>query len=205
VTTPGSGEEVLEDGALATGPAGTDDPPSEDDVAGGAAPGRTWSGPSVGRWILFAGIAIAVVVVDQLSKAWITGSLDPSAPPTQVLGDWLRVVYGRNSGILFGMLPQSAAAFAVVSLAVIGLIVVYHRRAGRGVVTTIALGLLLGGAIGNLLDRVHYGAVVDWVDMGIGTWRFYTYNVADAAITTAIVLLLLMAVVPGVAEWGSDG
>jgi signal peptidase II len=71
-------------------------------------------------------------------------------------------------------------------------------------VTTVALGLLLGGAIGNLIDRLTRGYVVDFVDMGIGSWRFYTYNVADAGISTAIVLLLLMAVIPRVAEWGAD-
>ena len=103
------------------------------------------------------------------------------------------------------MLPQSAPAFAVVSIAVTGLIVVYHAKAGRGIVTTIALALLLGGAIGNLLDRLNHGYVVDWIDMGIGTLRFWTYNVADAAISTAIVLLLLMAVVPRIGDWGADG
>ena len=102
------------------------------------------------------------------------------------------------------MLPQSAPIFAVVSLGVTALIVVYHAKAGRGIVTTIALGLLLGGAIGNLLDRLRYGYVVDFVDMGIGSWRFYTYNVADACITTAIILLIVMAVFPRVAEWGAD-
>ncbi len=180
-------------------------PVAEDEVADAAAGAKAWRGPSAGRWALFASLAIGVVVLDQLSKAWITGNLDPAAPPTQILGDWLRIVYGKNSGILFGMLPQSAPAFGVVSLLVAGLIVVYHAKAGRGVVTTIALGLLLGGAIGNLLDRLRYGAVVDWVDMGIGSWRFYTYNVADACITTAIILLIVMAVVPQTAEWGADG
>ena len=120
------------------------------------------------------------------------------------MASWLRLVHGQNSGILFGMLPQSAPIFAIVSIGVTGLIVVYHAKAGRGIVTTVALGLLLGGAIGNLLDRLRYGHVVDFVDMGIGSWRFYTYNVADACITTAIVLLIGMAVFPRVAEWGAD-
>ena len=83
-------------------------------------------------------------------------------------------------------------------------IVVYHRRAGRGYLTTVALALLLGGAIGNLVDRLRYGSVVDFVDMGIGTWRFFTYNIGDAAITTAIVLLIGMALLPRLAEWGAD-
>ena len=161
------------------------------------------NGPSMGRWILFAGIAIAVVVIDQLAKSWITATLDPGEGMI-VLGDWLRFVHGQNSGILFGLLPQSAPIFAIVSLGVTGLIVYYHRRAGHGILVTIALGLLLGGAIGNLLDRLNHGYVVDFVDMGIGTWRFYTYNIADACITTAILLLLAMAVFPKLAELGAD-
>jgi signal peptidase II len=164
---------------------------------------RAWHGPSVGRWVLFAAIAIVVVVLDQLSKGWIVANLDPGEGMV-ILGEWLRLVHGQNSGILFGMLPQSAPIFAIVSMGVTGLIVVYHAKAGRGIVTTVALGLLLGGALGNLVDRLRHGYVVDFVDMGIGSWRFYTYNVADACITTAIVLLLAMAVFPRVAEWGAD-
>jgi signal peptidase II len=175
-----------------------------DDAAGAARAGTAaWRGPSAGRWALFAGIAIVVVVVDQLAKTWITANLDPGESMT-VLGDWLRFVHGQNSGILFGLLPQSAPIFAVVSLAVTGLIVYYHRRTGRGILVTVALGLLLGGAIGNLLDRLNHGYVVDFVDMGIGTWRFFTYNLADASITTAILLLLAMAVFPKLADLGAD-
>ncbi len=170
----------------------------------GAAPATsTWKRPSPRRWIIFAAIAIGVVAVDQLAKAWIVGNLD-IGESLDVIGDWLRIVHWRNSGILFGMLPQSAGAFAIVSLAVVGVIVYYHAKAGRGLVVTVALGLLLGGAIGNLVDRLHYGSVVDFVDMGIGTWRFYTYNVADAAISTAIVLLIAMAVFPRIGEWAPD-
>ena len=154
--------------------------------------------------MLFATIATGVVVLDQLSKAWITSNLD-IGESVEVIGEWLRLVHWRNSGALFGLLPQSAPIFAVISIGVVGLIVVYHRKAGRGIVTTIALALLLGGAIGNLIDRLRYGAVIDFVDMGIGEWRFYTYNVADAAITIAIILLLAMAVFPRIAEWGADG
>jgi signal peptidase II len=162
-----------------------------------------WRGPSAGRWVLFAAIAIGVVVIDQAAKAWITSNLDPGESMA-VLGEWLRFVHGQNSGILFGLLPQSAPIFAIVSLGVTALIVAYHRRAGRGILVTIALGLLLGGAIGNLLDRLNHGYVVDFVDMGIGTLRFFTYNLADACITTSILILILMAAVPSLAELGAD-
>ena len=174
----------------------------DDDPGAPVSPANAWHGPSVGRWILFAAIAITVVVVDQLAKGWIIANLDPGESMT-ILGDWLRFVHGQNSGILFGLLPQSAPIFAIVSLGVTALIVVYHRKAGRGILVTVALGLLLGGAIGNLLDRLNHGYVVDFVDMGVGSWRFYTYNLADACITTSILMLLVMAVFPAIADWGA--
>jgi signal peptidase II len=175
------------------------------EASGGAADGaRAWRRPSRARWTLFAALAALIVVADQLSKAWIVGNL-AQGEGFEVLGDWIRIVHWRNSGILFGMLPQSAGWFAIVSIAVAGLIVWYHARAGRGLLVTVALGLLLGGALGNLVDRLQYGSVVDFVDMGIGGWRFYTYNVADSAITTAIVLLIAMAVLPRLGDWAPDG
>ncbi len=175
---------------------GTDGPPGEGTAA--------WRHPSPGRWVLFALIALVVVVSDQLSKAWIVANLD-QGQALRVLDDWLRIVHWRNSGALFGMLPQSAGAFAAVSIIVVGLIVAYHAKAGRGLVVTVALALLLGGALGNLADRLHYGSVVDFVDMGIGEWRFYTYNLADAAISTSLVLLVAMALVPRLGELAADG
>jgi signal peptidase II len=202
VTNPGP-----TDGLVASDPpdaTGLVDDPAPADDASPATPAAAWTGPSTGRWVLFATIAIGVLVLDQLSKAWITSNLD-IGEGIEILGEWLRLVHWRNSGALFGLLPQSAMIFAVVSIGVVGLIVVYHRKAGRGIVTTVALALLLGGAVGNLIDRLRYGSVVDFVDMGIGQWRFYTYNVADAAITTAIVLLIAMAVFPRIGEWGADG
>jgi signal peptidase II len=178
--------------------------PDLDLPAPGETSARVWTRPSRRRWALFGVLAAGIIVLDQLSKAWVVGDL-ALGDGFRVLGDWVRIVHWRNSGILFGMLPQSAGAFAIASLVVAGLIVFYHAKAGRGLVVTLALGLLLGGAIGNLVDRVRFGSVVDFVDMGIGAWRFYTYNVADAAISTAIVLLVLMAVFPRLGEWAPDG
>lgn len=62
----------------------------------------------------------------------------------------------------------------------------------RNWLLTITLGLLLGGAIGNFIDRIRFGYVIDFVDIGIGTWRFYIFNIADSAVTIAILLMLLL-------------
>ena len=85
----------------------------------------------------------------------------------------------------------------------IGLIVAYHARSKPSVVLSVALGLLLGGAIGNLIDRIRYGYVVDFVDAGIGDSPLYTFNVADSAISVAILLLILLALFPALG--GSGG
>jgi signal peptidase II len=150
------------------------------------------------HWVAFFGIAAAVIVADQLSKAWIVADF-PFGEPVEILGAWLRVWYVANTGALFGLFRDQAVLFAALSIGVIALIVWYHGHAvaDSGWLATVALGLLLGGAAGNLIDRVRLGHVVDFVDMGFpGGWRFYTWNVADAAITISIVLLLLMALIP---------
>ena len=155
------------------------------------------------RWGLFVAIAVAVVIVDQLTKSWLVANVEPGGA-IAIVGDWLRLIHGRNDGGLFGLFGGSAAVLAIASLGVIGLIVAYHARSKPNVVLSIALGLLLGGAIGNLIDRIRFGYVIDFVDAGIGTLRFYTFNVADSAISIAILLLILLALFPALGGAGSD-
>jgi signal peptidase II len=147
------------------------------------------------RWVVFVTIAVIVVVVDQLSKAWVRSQLAFGGRPTPVVGDLVRFVFSQNRGGIFGLFGDSAIVLAVSSLVVIGLIVVYEWREGsHSWLLTLALGLLLGGAMGNLIDRILYGYVTDFIDVGIGDARFYTFNVADSAISVALVLLVVIAV-----------
>ena len=159
------------------------------------------------HWSVFLGIAFVVVVVDQLAKAWLVANVAPGQV-REVLGDFVRLVYHQNSGALFGLFRDQAILFGLISIGVIGLIVGYHARSGRSLYMSVALGFLFGGAIGNLIDRLRLGYVVDFVDIGIGNLRFYTFNVADSAISTAIVLLVAVAIIPGLArlaEGATDG
>jgi signal peptidase II len=151
------------------------------------------------RWPLFLGLAAAIVAVDQGAKALVTGSLAPGQS-VQVIGDLLRIVFGQNSGALFGLFKDNALMFGLVSLIVVGLIVAYHARAAGTLYLTLTLGLLLGGAIGNMVDRLRLGYVVDFVDVGLGSLRFYTFNVADSAISLAILLLFVAAIRPSLIE-----
>jgi signal peptidase II len=149
------------------------------------------------RWPLFLALAATVFVVDQLTKAVLVSLLPAEGGRLSIVDDLIRVVNSHNSGALFGLFKDSALLFGLVSLGVVALIVWYHGSSGRNTLLSIALGLLLGGALGNMLDRLRLGYVVDFVDIGIGDLRWYTFNVSDAAISCAIVLLLLSAVLPG--------
>lgn len=157
--------------------------------------------PPPSRWGLFAIVAITVVLLDQASKAVVAGRLD-IGESAAIVGNLLMVVHGQNTGALFGLLGRSAPLLAIVTPIVVGAIVWYQARAGSSPLVALALGLLLGGAIGNLVDRIRLGYVLDWVDAGIGGLRFWTFNLADAAITIAILILLLVAAVPRLAELG---
>jgi signal peptidase II len=150
-------------------------------------------------WLVFGGLAATIVIIDQLTKAWLASYLAPGQS-IDVLGDVVRLVHAQNTGGLFGLLRGQAVPFALVSLIVVGLIVVYHGRSGRSPYLSITLGLLLGGALGNLIDRLRLGYVVDFVDAGLGSLRWYTFNVADAAISFAILLLLAASIWPWVAR-----
>lgn len=169
------------------------------------------------RWLLFAGLAVGVLVADQLTKLWIDANFALASPyatpgvgaqPTQIIGDLVRIAKSYNEGGIFGIFGSSAAVLALASLAVMVMIVWYHAREGvRGHwLLTVALGLVLGGALGNFADRARIGHVIDFVDMGIGSFRWYTFNVADAAISISIVLFIGLAILGDrLAGAGSDG
>ena len=156
------------------------------------------------RWPIFVGLAAIVLVADQVSKAWLVSFLAPGQR-TEVIDSYVRLVHTQNSGALFGLFRDQALLFGLVSIFVVGFIVWFHGNAGRNTLLSVALGLLLGGALGNMADRFHYGYVVDFVDLGIGDVRWYTFNVADAAISCALLLLVLTALLPGRLGLPSEG
>jgi signal peptidase II len=144
--------------------------------------------------VAFGLIACTIGVADQLLKRWITspGRFEANTP-SPVIGDWFRIDLIYNQGGLFGLFQGSAPLFAFVTIGVVAILVGLEIGSGwRSWLVTITLGLLLGGAIGNFIDRLRFGYVVDFADIGIGTWRFYIFNIADAAVTTAILLILVL-------------
>lgn len=141
---------------------------------------------------LFWSLLTLVLVADRLTKIAAVAALTLHVPH-RVVGDVVRLTLSYNVGAAFGMSlgAFSRIGFSVVALAVLTVLGVMYRRTGAGDrLRAAALGLVVGGALGNLTDRLLSGrGVVDFVDIGIGAVRYWTFNVADAGISTGVVLL----------------
>ena len=138
-------------------------------------------------WFLW-GLAAVILFLDWITKKWALEVLQHSESQ-EVIGEFLRFTFTRNTGVAFGLLADRKLPLEWLS--VIALIVVLWlalRPGGRRWPRTFALGLILGGAIGNLVDRVRWGWVVDFIDVGIGTLRWPVFNIADSAITVGGVI-----------------
>jgi signal peptidase II len=147
------------------------------------------------RFLLELSLIGAIVALDQLTK-WLVRVEIPLHGSVVVIPDLLNIVHVRNTGAAFGFLnavefPYKAAVVALVATAALMGIALYaarmssHERLAR-----IGLALILGGAVGNLIDRLVLGSVVDFVDVILGGWHFWAFNVADSAITLGVVAML---------------
>jgi signal peptidase II len=143
-------------------------------------------------------IALAVVVADRLSKTFIQHSMT-LFDSISIIPGWLRIVHTENPGAAFGFLAEGnpflrSAVLIGVSAAVLVLVAsALWRSAGAfsGIGTRLALSLILGGAMGNLYDRVTRGTVTDFVEVYHRGWSFPAFNVADSAITVGAILLVI--------------
>jgi signal peptidase II len=159
-----------------------------------AARPRTRSFPL--RGLLFLGLAALVVVLDQTTKRLAEDRLRGNRP-IPVVDDVLRLTYVENRGAAFGLLQDQTAFFVFVGVLVVGVIAASYRYLPRsGFRLHLALGLQLGGAIGNLIDRIRQGYVVDFVDFGYRSNWWPVFNVADSAIVIGVALLALNALSP---------
>lgn len=143
-------------------------------------------------------VALAIFVADQLTKWLVTGPLDVNRIGDQiVLLPIFNLTYTENYGISLGLLNAStdvARWLLVAMTAAIAVGVAYWIGREKDRVDQAALGLVLGGALGNILDRARFGYVVDFADLHFGGFRpFLVFNVGDAAISIAVVILLLRA------------
>ncbi|MBI2836246.1 MAG: signal peptidase II [Chloroflexi bacterium] len=146
--------------------------------------------PAVTRWnVVFLLTAVLVATVDQVSKSWVR----TYAEGTVILrAGFFQIVHGRNSGAAFGMFQDYSAILtgvavaAILSLLAFGLLFWHRLGVFTGGTGKLALGLVLGGTAGNLIDRLRFGNVTDFIDV-----RFWpSFNVADSAISIGVILFV---------------
>jgi signal peptidase II len=154
-------------------------------------------------------IVLAVAALDQLTKRAVQRAI-AMHESRSVIDGFLSLTHGRNPGIAFGILSEGGLPFQAVALTVLGLLAVVALSAYALKVPPTqrlrltALSLVVGGAIGNLIDRVRYGSVVDFIHVYWRTYQWPDFNVADSAITVAVVLLVLEGFFPPRRETSRD-
>ena len=147
------------------------------------------------RYGFVAGFGALILALDQISKVWVLGVLSTARPAIEVTS-FLNIVLVWNRGVSFGLFNRESdwQPWLLVGLSLVivaGLLV--WLRAAQSRWMTLAIALVAGGAIGNAVDRARLGAVVDFVDFHIGGWHFAAFNVADAAITCGVAVLLAVS------------
>ena len=142
-------------------------------------------------------IAFLVLALDQATKAWITANM-ASHETRSVIEGFLRLRYTENTGAAFGLFRDWTGALSIAAIIIIAVLILSASRVSSGnPVLVLALGAVLGGALGNLVDRLRLGYVVDFIEayglrLNIGgtIYTFPVFNVADSAITVGVILII---------------
>jgi len=146
--------------------------------------------PRILPWLV---IAALIIIFDQITKLWVVRLLEGS--PFIKMTSFLNIVLAYNKGAAFSFLASASGwqryFFSAVSLIAILVILHFIRKNAGQKLFCLAFSLILGGAIGNLIDRLLYGQVTDFIDFHIGTWHWPAFNVADSAITIGAVLFVI--------------
>ena len=140
-------------------------------------------------FVALGGITAAVVGLDQLTKSVVSARFGflTSDSGVSILGDWLQIEYAENRGAAFGLLSGLGPALSVAAvIVVLALLIQFAREPTQDWWRVVALGLVVGGALGNLIDRVRQGFVVDFI--AVGPWP--NFNLADSAISVGLLLLV---------------
>ena len=144
------------------------------------------------RWLILP--ALGVVFFDQLTKQIIIKSLT-IYETVPVIQGFFDLVHVRNRGMAFGIMNDAKSnsgtwlLLAMSSVAIVLLLVWFFRLKDEGVFFTLSLSLILGGAVGNIIDRLRFGEVVDFLDVYVGAYHWPAFNVADAAITVGTFMI----------------
>jgi len=162
------------------------------------------------RDVLFFGVAIVVLVADQLSKSWVRQNLALGVPWDLV--SWLRpvlsVTYVTNTGAAFGLFPQFGWVYTVIALVVAATILTFYHKLGESSwPVTVSLGLMLGGALGNnVIDRLWHGRVTDFIDLNFWPLQEWpVFNVADSSLVVGICVMAVLLLFSQEMQLAIDG
>ena len=135
--------------------------------------------------------AAAILIGDQVTKALVVANV-ALGQRVSVLGNLLQVWHAQNRGASFSLFQGGGLIFVAVSILAVGMVAYFHQTMrDRGWWIHLVLGVILGGTLGNLADRLRQGYVVDWASVGIGDLRWPTFNVADSSLVVGIGVLLI--------------
>lgn len=132
-------------------------------------------------------VAVLSILGATLARLWAERSLD-FGEPVPLIGDVFRLSRGENTGVAFGFLGGSPLVPWLAVLALVAFALILARPLVGSRVGGVALGLILGGGISNLLDRLRDGRVTDYLDLGLGSWRWPAFNLPDVTITAGFLL-----------------
>ena len=138
-------------------------------------------------WLLAAAVAAAVLIVDRLTKRAVETSITPGESRQFLPG--VQLVYTHNRGVAFGLFPDAPWIVIALIAVALGALLVYFAHHATMPLIWLPTGLLIGGALGNIIDRVRHGSVTDFIKLPLG-WP--PFNIADSAITIGVLALLLV-------------
>ena len=159
-----------------------------------------WPRPRRLPWLLL--ISAVVIVADRLTKNWVSAHI-PLGGAVPIIPRVLRITQWTNEGAAFSLFADTAsphvvrwALVAFTLIAVLVIFIVLLRLGNQFTLTAVALALILGGALGNVHDRILYGSVIDFIEVHIFTYHWPDFNVADSSVVTGACLLLLDSLLP---------
>lgn len=161
---------------------------------------KSWPLPHRLPWLLL--ISAIVVAADRITKTWVAAHIRIGGA-VPVIDHVLRITHWTNEGAAFSMFAESTSPHAVrigliafTLVAAVAVFIAMVRLGNRITLTTVALALILGGAIGNVHDRIAYGSVVDFIEVHIFTYHWPDFNVADSSIVVGACMLFLDSLLP---------
>jgi len=158
-------------------------------------------------WVYY-GIAVFAFLADYASKKFISRTVELNTEKISVLGNFFEITHIRNRGAAFGMLQEQRLFFILITIVVVSGLPWHLSRSYRSagsILLLSGLATILGGALGNFLDRALYGEVVDFLQFNFGSYTFPIFNIADTAITVGVGLIILDALLTMKQEKNANG